>query len=96
MGQDLSIVLTAKKISDKALIDAAKTAFADEPPDNLVLLLATNGPPSLVKALPSFTAFSMWADIEDGLDQFAKALSREVGTYIVFTRADHSGVGGWQ
>lgn len=96
MGQDLSIVLTAKKVADDALIEAARSAFADEPPDNLVLLLATDGPSSLIKVLPAFTALSIWADTEDGLDRFAKTLSREVGVCIVFTMADHSGVGGWQ
>jgi hypothetical protein len=96
VGQDLSIVLASKKATDATLIDAAKSAFADEPPDNLVLLVATDGPPSLTKALPSFTAVSLWADTEDGLDRFAGALSRAVGTCLVFTMADHSCVGGWQ
>lgn len=96
MGQDLCIVLIAKKVPDEILIDAAKSAFADEPPENLVLLVATGGPPSLTKAMPSFTAVSLWADAEDGLEQFARELSRVVGKCIVFTMADHSCVGGWQ
>jgi hypothetical protein len=96
VGQDLSIVLAAKKVADETLIDTAKLAFADEPPDNLVLLIAADGPPSLTKALPSFTAVSLWADTEDGLDRFAVALSRAVGKCIVFTMADHACVGGWQ
>jgi hypothetical protein len=96
VGQDLSIVLAAKKVPDETLADAAKLAFADEPPENLVLLIAAHGPTSLTKVLPSFTAVSLWADTEDGLDRFAAALSRSVGKCIVFTMADHACVGGWQ
>lgn len=96
MGQDISIVLVAKKLPDKVLVDAAKTAFATEPPDNLVLLVAKKGPPSIAKAMPSFTAVSLWADSEADLKQFAVALSEAVDRCLVFTMADHACVGGWQ
>jgi hypothetical protein len=96
VGQDLSIVLVAQKVADQILVKAAKTAFADDPPDNLVLLVATDGPASLTKVMPSLTAVSLWADAEDGLEQFAEELSRTVGRCIVFTIADHACVGGWQ
>lgn len=96
MGQDLSIVLAAKKVTDETLVNAAKLAFGTEPPQNLVLFISANGPPSVMKVLPSFTAVSVWTDAERRLDRFAEELSRTAGDCVVFTMADHACIGGWQ
>jgi hypothetical protein len=96
VGQDLSIVFAAKKIADESLIQSAQLAFADEGPDNLVLLIASSGPPSVERVFPAFTAVSLWSDAELGLAQFAAELSRRYGACAVLTLADHACVGGWQ
>jgi hypothetical protein len=96
VGQDVSVVVVAKHTSDDALVKASRLAFADEPPANLVLLISRKGPPSVHRALSEFTAISVWADIEAGLDSFARQVSLLVDRCVVITMCDHACVGGWQ
>jgi hypothetical protein len=96
MGQDVSILFAAENLSADGLVEAAVRAFADQPPDNMVILFSNNGPDCVQRAFPAFTAMTLWADAEGGLADFATTLSQPARKVVVLTVADHSCVGGWQ
>jgi hypothetical protein len=96
MGQDVSIVLVARKIPAKRPLKAATRAFSENRSANLLILYSQAGPVCLRRALPAFTAASVWSDAEDDLDRFASGLSLSLGKALVITMADHSCLGGWQ
>lgn len=96
MGQDLSIILVAKRLAADTVADGVRNAFREDPPENLVVLFGEQGPPSVKAALREFTALSLWGDPDRSAAPVAASLSQVVSPVLVFTMADHSGTGAWQ
>jgi hypothetical protein len=96
MGQDVSVVLVPRRVQGDVLADVARRTFADDPPENLVLLYGYGGPGCLERVIPEFTAVELWADREDNPARFAAELSKSLGRAVVWLMADHAPCGASQ
>ena len=101
MGQDLSVVLTNRPISQADLFGVVQASLPTS--DHMVAVLVFGATPvafpALAASLPAFTTFSVWADGETSgcLQRVAEGLSALLRSpCLVLTAADHSCVGGWE
>jgi hypothetical protein len=99
VGIDVSILFAPVKIDPSLLMQVAESTFSKDPPSNLVILFSdqSSAPPAVKRCFEEFTVASLWGDGDEGLPEFARALSEKVDTKIVaLTICDHACVGGWQ
>ena len=101
MGQDLSVVVTARAFTYADLSGVVQSFLPASHHPTVVLAFGATPVsfPALALALPSFTVFSIWADGDTSgrLHRVTEGLSALVhSSCAVLTAADHSCVGGWE